>query len=145
LLLGPPPPCLTVLPQPQTFVIEQFESVDWKSIHRTLHNLPRLFQLWAAKHIMGIAGTMNFLAHQDNRSLLCPSCLEWKEPCKHIVQCPEVGHAAAFAQSMQGVEAWLEDNCTHPNLKLLLLCYLRGRGTITCLKCLVELNLPHIL
>jgi hypothetical protein len=61
------------------------------------------------------------------------------------MQCPEAGQAAAFAQSTQGVEAWLEDNRTPPNLKLLLLHYLRGRGTITCLECLVELNLPHIL
>jgi hypothetical protein len=96
---------------------------------------------------MGIVGTMKFLAHQEDRSLLCPSCLECKETCKHIMQCPEAGRAATFAQSTQGVEAWLEDNCTHPNLKLLLLRYLRGRGTITitCLRCMVELNLPHIL
>ncbi len=35
---------------------------------------------------------------------------------------------------------------THaPWLKATLLHYLRGRGTITCLECLVDLNLPHIL
>ncbi len=63
----------------------------------------------------------------------------------HIARCPEEGRAAAFVQSMQGVEAWLDANCTHPDLKQLLLRYLRGRGTITCLECLVDLNLPHIL
>jgi hypothetical protein len=26
---------------------EQFDLVDWKSIHHALHGLPRLFQLWA--------------------------------------------------------------------------------------------------
>jgi hypothetical protein len=45
---------------------DQFDFVDWTSIHSTLHNLPRLFQVWAAKHILGIAGTMHFLSHQDN-------------------------------------------------------------------------------
>jgi hypothetical protein len=49
----------------------QFKSVDWISVHRTLHNLPWLFQVWAAKQVLGIAGTVKFLAHQDNRSLLC--------------------------------------------------------------------------
>jgi hypothetical protein len=44
---------------------EQINSVDWLSIHRTLHNLPRLFQIWVAKHILGIAGTMLVLLHQD--------------------------------------------------------------------------------
>jgi hypothetical protein len=42
---------------------EQFDSVGWKSIHCTLHNLPWLFQLWAAKQVMGIVGTIKFLAH----------------------------------------------------------------------------------
>ncbi len=38
----------------------QFESVDWISVHRTLYDLPRLFQVWAAKHVLGIAGMMIF-------------------------------------------------------------------------------------
>jgi hypothetical protein len=123
---------------------EQCNLVDWKSIHRTLHNLSRLFQLWASKHVLGIAGTMKFLACQDNRSLLCPSCLEYKETCKHIARCPEMGRAAAFVQSMQEVERWMVAHHTHPNLLLLLIQYLRGRGTITCLECSDNLNLPHI-
>jgi hypothetical protein len=27
----------------------QLECIDWESVHRTLHNLPHLFQIWAAK------------------------------------------------------------------------------------------------
>jgi hypothetical protein len=43
----------------------QFDAlVNWLSVHRTLHNLSWLFQIWAAKHVLGIAGTMKFLAHQ---------------------------------------------------------------------------------
>jgi hypothetical protein len=63
----------------------------------------------------------------------------------HIAGCPEEGRAAAFVQSTQGVEAWLDRNRTHPDLKQLLLHYLIGKGTITCLKCSINLNLPHIL
>jgi hypothetical protein len=87
---------------------------------------------------------MKFLAYQDNRSPLCPSCLFCNKTCKHIAQCPEAGLAAAFAQSTQDVKRWLADHHTQPNLKLLLLHYLRGRGTTTCLECLDNLNLPHI-
>ncbi len=39
---------------------EQFDQVDWRSVYDTLHGLPRLFQLWALKHVLGIAGTMKF-------------------------------------------------------------------------------------
>jgi hypothetical protein len=100
--------------------------------------------LWASKHVLGIAGMMKFLANQDNRSPLCPSCLECKEACKHIVCCAEAGHAAAFSQSTQELKRWMKDHNTHPDLLLLLLNYLRGQGTITCLKCLDNLNLPTI-
>jgi hypothetical protein len=68
-----------------------------------------------------------------------------KEMCMHIAQCPEEGRAAAFVQSTQGVEMWLDANCTHLDLTQHQLQYLRGRGTTTCLECLVDLNLTHIL
>jgi hypothetical protein len=74
----------------------QFDAIDCKSIHHTLHNLPQLFQLWGTKQVLGITGTMKFPAHQDDRSPLCPSCLCCKESCPHIAQCPEAGWAEAF-------------------------------------------------
>jgi hypothetical protein len=104
--------------------LEQFNVVDWKSIHRTLHKLPRLFQLWAAKQVLGVVGMMKILSHQDSRSPLCPSCNECNEMCRHISRCPEVGCAALFAQLTHRIEAWLDTNCTHPDLKLLILQYL---------------------
>jgi hypothetical protein len=51
--------------QRQILSHDKFEEVDWEAVHRTLHSVPRLFQVWVAKHVMGIAGTMKFLAHQD--------------------------------------------------------------------------------
>jgi hypothetical protein len=124
---------------------KQFDALDWKSIHQALHNLPWLFQLWAAKHVLGVVGTMKFLSHQDGRSLLCPSCNKCNETCKHIAQCLEPGCAAAFAQLTHGVELWLETNGTHNDLMLLLLCYLQGQGTVTCVECSDDLNLPQII
>jgi hypothetical protein len=91
---------------------EQFDAVDWKSIHRTLHKLPQLFQLWAAKHGLGMAGIMKFLSQQDGSSPLCPSCNDCNDTCRHIARCPEVGRAAAFAQSTHEIEAWLDANRT---------------------------------
>ncbi len=44
---------------------EQFDEIDWWSLWKTLLALPRLFLLWAAKHVNRIAGTMSFLSHQD--------------------------------------------------------------------------------
>jgi hypothetical protein len=37
---------------------DRFEEVGWELVHATLHSVPQLFQLWASKHVLGIAGTM---------------------------------------------------------------------------------------
>jgi hypothetical protein len=56
-----------------------------------------------------------------------------------------VGRAAAFWQLTNEVEKWMENNGTHPDVKLLLLRYLRGCGLTKCLECAGSLNLPPIL
>jgi hypothetical protein len=123
----------------------QFDAVDWTSIHCTLHDLPGLFQIWAAKRVLGIAGTMSFLAHQDDRCRRCPSCNGCAEACSHIARCPEGGRLLPFEQLALMMERWLEENKSHPDLQSLLLRYLRGRGSITCSECSKALNLPHII
>jgi hypothetical protein len=126
------------------FTPTQFDCINWVLVHRTLHKLPRLFQIWAAKQVLGVTGTMKFLANQDKRSPLCPSCLECKETCTHIAWCPESERSKAFHQSTKTIERWLGENKTHPDLQALLLLYLHRRGLRTCQACVVELSLPPI-
>ncbi len=35
---------------------QEFDYVDWERVHEKLQDVPRLFQLWAFKQVMGIAG-----------------------------------------------------------------------------------------
>ncbi len=123
---------------------EPFDQVDWRSVYNTLHGLPQLFQLWASKHMLEIAGTMKFLLHQDNKSPICPSCQGCAKTCQHIAQCPEVGRTAAYIQSIQEVDWWMSAQDIHPNLWRLLTEYMQGRGETTCLECSISLNLPPI-
>jgi hypothetical protein len=122
----------------------QFDQVNWKSVHSTLHGLPHLFQLWASKHVLELAGTNEFLSHQDDRSPLCPSCSACNESCKHVSHSPEAGRTDTFVQSTQEVERWLENHNTPPDLAHLLSDYLHGLGNTTCLECATNLNLPPI-
>jgi hypothetical protein len=124
---------------------DQFDDTDWWSLQRTLTLLSRLFQLWAAKHVNRIAGTMSFLSRQDGRCDRCPSSETWAETYPRIARCPEAGRASAFAQSTDELELWLGANKTHPDLQSLLLSYTQGQGTVTCLKCAISLDLPPIL
>jgi hypothetical protein len=105
---------------------KQFDAIDWRPIHNTLHDLLRLFQLWASKHVLSIAGTIKFLSYQDDRSPLCPSCHECNKTCKHIAHCPEEGRATAFQESTNAVKIWMETSGTHSDVKFLLLRYLLG-------------------
>jgi hypothetical protein len=111
-------------------------------LQKTLLSLTRLFQLWAAKHVNRISGTMSFLSHQDGQCNLCLSCKTCIETCQHIARCPEAGRASAFAQSTDELELWLSTNKTHPDMQSLLLRYTRGWGTVTSLKCAISLDLP---
>ena len=34
---------------------DQFKEVDWEMVHPALHELPRMFQIWVCKQVMGVA------------------------------------------------------------------------------------------
>jgi hypothetical protein len=121
--------------QKQILSGDGFKEVGWELVHATLYSVRRLFQLWALKHLLGIAGTMKFLANQDNHDSKCPSCLLCKKTCCHIVLCPENGRTKAFQQSVAGVNSWIAANATHPNIKTVVTAYALGRGQVTCLNC----------
>ncbi len=107
--------------------------------------MPRLFQLWAAKHVNNIAGMMTFLSHQDGSCKLCPSCQTCEEICQHGAQCTEVGRMLAFEHSSSKVERWLDNNNTQPDMQHLLLWYQCRRSSISCLDCATALKLPPIM
>jgi hypothetical protein len=52
-----------------------FNMVDWETVYRTLREVPKLFQLWACKQVMGAADTMEWDKTVVRK---CPCCLqEW--------------------------------------------------------------------
>ena len=38
-------------------LLDQFKEVDWEMVHLAIHELPSMFQIWACKQVMGVAGT----------------------------------------------------------------------------------------
>jgi len=112
-----------------------FDEVGWAKVHSTLHSVSRLFQLWASKHVLGIADTMKFLSHQDGRDWSCPSCLVSEETCRQVAVCPDAGKTAAFEQSMACVTSWMSENVTHPDVKAVISTYALGRGQVSCIAC----------
>jgi hypothetical protein len=131
-----PSACKEALPADKKILSGKgFDKVGWDSVHGALHSVLRLFQVWALKHVLGIAGTMKFLSHQDGREPVCPSCLACEKTCSHIAQCPEAGCMAALQQSVSGVTSWMANNATHPDVKAAVTAYALGRGRVTCAAC----------
>lgn len=64
----------------QILLPSAFAQVDWINVNKALHDVPRLFQLWACKQVHDIAGT-NLRLHKcdRNHSPLYPSCLAAQE------------------------------------------------------------------
>ncbi len=127
--------------QKKILLRDKFEEVDWELVHRTLHLVPRLFQVWASKHVLGIAGTMKFLAHQDGCEPTCPSCRSCEETCAHIARCPEAGRTKAFLQAVAELSRWMTENKMHPDLVSVISDYAQGRGETSCIECVEDLPL----
>jgi hypothetical protein len=65
-----------------------FDMVDWEIVHKTLTKVPKLFQLWASKQVMGTAGTMEWDKTVVQK---CPSCMQVRDTCAHVLFCCHAG------------------------------------------------------
>ncbi len=107
----------------------QFDKVDWDHVSPTLTQLPKMFQIWVAKHVMGAAGTMAYLHHQTGESPLCPSCQQERETAQHITHCQEAGRQAALSASIQSLAVWMASEHTDPLVHTAVIAFLESRGT----------------
>jgi hypothetical protein len=84
------------------FDSEQFDLVTWKYVSAALEEVPRMFQLWACKQVMGITATNGLRAKwTEGLSDKCPSCCMVKEMCSHILHCDKMGHVEALMQMIR--------------------------------------------
>lgn len=111
------------------FYSREFDLIDWEAVGTALGVVPRLFQIWACKQVMGIAGTFKFRSrYEQEMDPMCPSCQVEEEDCGHILRCREEGRVAALVASLDALEEWLEETDTDPILVEGIMSFLRGRG-----------------
>ena len=71
---------------------DQFKEVDWEMVYLALHELPRMFQIWACKQVMGLAGTNLYQSkYRPNHYPKFPSCTRCVESCADVLECQEEG------------------------------------------------------
>jgi hypothetical protein len=101
---------------------QAFELVDWEIVYHTLWGVPKLFQLWACKQVMGIAGTKEWDKSTIHKCP-CPCCLQARNTCKHVLQCSHHGRVETFHHTLDLVGDWLEEAETEPELLDILMEY----------------------
>ena len=108
---------------------DEFEEVDWLPIYKALNEVPRMFQLWAGKQVMGVAGTNAMQArYMPGHSSKCPSCGVHRETCDHVLRCEEAGRVDLLHKSIDLVDQWMRDQGTEVTLRRLLVEYAHSRG-----------------
>ena len=109
--------------------IEQFDEVYWPACYQALMEVPRMFQLFAAKQTLGIAGcNVNQAYYTPGHDKRCPSCGVAFETCEHILTCEEEGRVDVLHRSIDLLDKWLRDNGTDRMLRQFIVRYAHGRG-----------------
>ncbi len=105
-----------------------FDLVDWEMVHKTLHNVPKLFQQWACKQVMGIVGTMEWNKTERKK---CPSCMQALDTCAHVLFCDHAGCVETLKHTIDLLKEWLSEGDTDPDLLDCIAEYAYGRGRRT--------------
>jgi hypothetical protein len=109
-------------------MFEEFDLVDWEMVYIALHNVPRMFQIWAMKQVMNIAPANGNRQWERNLCPLCPSCMQARETCEHVLFCNHSGRVEALKQSIQLLEEWMTEMGTDTILRECITEYALGRG-----------------
>jgi hypothetical protein len=90
--------------------------VDWDATAAAVKSLPRSRQIWLAKQSSGMCATGRRMHAWGKRSSAqCPRCSE-EEDSEHVLCCQGVGTDARWAQHMESLRRWMEQEESAPQL-----------------------------
>ena len=86
-------------------------------MYDTLHEVPHLFQLWACKQVMNIAGKSLIRSrYKPHHVPTCPICDQYVETCAPVLSCNETGRVDALYQSINILYKWLQKVGIHTQI-----------------------------
>jgi hypothetical protein len=112
---------------------EQFDLVDWPRVHQTLHDVPKMFQIFLCKQVFDVSANNRYLHKRKaapGNSPMCQSCTTHQECAGHILCCPEEGRVKMLNQLADELLDWLDDGKAPRNLTHLIVAFIKGRGEI---------------
>ena len=109
----------------------QFDLVEWQVMRSTLSGNPRMFQVWACKQVWGIAPMNYELSRWSTQCPLCPSCMQIRETCAHVLHCTHAGQVDTLLATIKLLDRWMKKRETGPDLQECIYEYATGRGGVT--------------
>jgi hypothetical protein len=77
----------------------------WRQVYRSLHQAPKMFQMFAFKQVCDVSAVFNNLSKQEKYKHLgkmCPCCTRRMETSGHILFCEEEGRVGRDLGGMTG-------------------------------------------
>jgi hypothetical protein len=111
---------------------DQFEEVDWLSLHRTLEGKTPGYRIWLTKQHSNFCATgvqmKRWFGQSDDR---CPNCLMAAERADHLCRCPSEERTTLLRDNTAELVKWMEksDNTYH-EIVYWVPKYILCRGTI---------------
>ena len=111
---------------------DHFQEVAWSQVYDALHEVPRMFQIWACKQVTNIAGVnSNQAVYKANHDPICPSCNEEEETCRHVLGCDEEGRVKALNCTIDLLDNWMRTVGTNGQLEYCLTASAWKRGGVS--------------
>lgn len=122
---------------------DAFEEVDWRNVHTALHDVPKMFQIFACKQVFSVSATFHFLNKRDETvSPICPSCERCRETADHILRCGEEGRVKALHRFAERLAEWMVYSGVERDLVFLVVKFIRERGDMSMEDICRNFNLP---
>ena len=107
---------------------DHFQEVARRQVYDALHEVPRMFQIWACKQVTNLAGVnSNQVVYKANHDPMCPSCNKEEETCRRVLGCDEEGRVKALNFTIDLLENWMSKVGTNGPLRNFLTAYSRKR------------------
>ena len=101
-------------------------------LYSALHELPRMFQIWACKQVMGVARTNLYQSkYRPNHDPKCPSFTRCVESCAHVLERQEEGRVETLLGTIDLLDICIKKIGTYKGLRNCLVRHAKGRGLIT--------------
>jgi len=85
-----------------------WKTIDWKSVHRAMREIPLPRRRWVSKFISGhFSHGKNMQRWKFRTTAQCPRCHESLEDKKHILKCPAPEAAELWSTSISHLKQWL--------------------------------------